>query len=262
MNKKIVMLALIFVLASVVFVSENQRTQHIIVPPDKPLIIPASKFAKTGAFTPLKTVDNLYVIALSDGNMFYNYDFNSKSASSDNVDWPVTIIFFGHAYDENYVYSVLKSIAKYALGTPSSYGGGDSYWLASTKYGLTYWGGSWHWDGTDGFKFFDVIHDDWEDDWEVHIRVYNGGYDPNWGYWCIATTHVEQFAYLDRNAQNPELGEDYIAQVFKNAGYSVWEDYYYIYNYIPGTPGSIWGEYEGQSGNYYNNGYVTLIYLP
>lgn len=191
-------------------------------------------------------------IVLSKREQFVSYDFCSKSLNSDDADKPMTILFYGYAYSENTIYRILKK-----LGAK----GGDRFWQASTRYALVKVYGRWYWDATDGVKFYDAIPDDYEDDWEVHVRVYNGGYDKNFGYWCVASTHVEQFSKWDMNAQNPELGEDYIAYVFKKAGYTVYEDLCYINNSQPGTQGSIY-DYEGYKENHYNNGYITLIYIP
>ena len=200
---------------------------------------------------------NVKWLVMSDGDAFVNYDFCSKQLSANNVEWPVTVFFYRNAYSENTIYNIAKGLK--SVGSPSSVDGGDSYWQASTKYGaLKSNGGSYVWDPTDGVKWYDCIHDDNEDDWEVHIRVYNGYYCSGFGYWCVATTHVEQYAYLDRNAQNPELGETYVRTAFKNGGYLVNADYAYFYNKLPGSKGSL-SYYEGDDSNTYNNGYATYI---
>lgn len=43
-------------------------------------------------------------ILSSDGDSFYNYDFLSQSASSSNVDWPITMLHYNNAEVDKDIY--------------------------------------------------------------------------------------------------------------------------------------------------------------
>jgi len=100
------------------------------------------------------------------------------------------------------------------------------------------------WDETCGVKKYDF-----EGDWECHLRIYSGGHDETYGYWCIGATHIEHAEKLDTDSQNPERGKDYVAQCFKERGYEVQDEALHIGNKIDDL-------------RFRCDGNATLIYIP
>jgi hypothetical protein len=117
------------------------------------------------------TTANLQLVTYGQ-NSFYNYDFDSQSAVSTNVDWPVDMIFWGNA-----------SISKVYNKIGWTWGGSDEYMLLNTGSGAI-------WVSAAGRK--DTLCTD------THYRLYApaAGYftDPVLGHYVIATMH------LDKNA--------------------------------------------------------------
>lgn len=130
----------------------------------------------TGAFglsADAASTSRLTVVRVG-ADSIYNYDFMSKTASATNVDWPVTIIFRNNA-------EVNKVKNHYR----------DTWPCASQKYGrLMDDGTSYVWDSDGGAKNRCTLLGD-----VYHLRVYADGddrlYNPEFGYWVYATTHID-----------------------------------------------------------------------
>jgi hypothetical protein len=180
--------------------------------------------------------------------VFWNWDFSHNSlegvqSGSKILYWggatfystPVTMIFWGNATSNEKIYEIMRK---------NGWEGGDQYWQAFNYYAYLGNSSEMGWQDTCGVKEYDF-----DGDWDCHLRVYSGGYDEKYGYWCIATTHVEHFEKLDTDSQNPEWGEDYISQCFREWGYEVQEDELYIGNEMDDLRSRC-------------DGNVTLIHIP
>jgi hypothetical protein len=103
---------------------------------------------------------------------FYNYDCESTTAAFDNVDWPVTFIFYGNA-----------TVAKVdtALSSRLPIWGVDEYMALDD-------GAGWQWVSNTGVKSFSLSR-------AIHLRLYApaGTYftNKNWGKYVIATCHLD-----------------------------------------------------------------------
>jgi len=116
---------------------------------------------------------------------FWNYDRESTVATSTNCDWPVTIVFWGHA-----------SVAKVKLRLLSALPifGVKEYLEVSDDGGTT-----WYWDADRGAKSISLTK-------ALHMRLYAGprGRLTNsvWGSYVVASTHFD----LSELSKNPTSG--------------------------------------------------------
>ncbi|MDW8059125.1 MAG: hypothetical protein RMK01_03530 [Thermomicrobium sp.] len=122
-------------------------------------------------------------------------------------------------------------------------------------------GSGWFWDSDGGRKFLISGYTNWFH----HICLYAPAstdyfYSTAWGRYVLATTHI------DRNEGTPqaqfgwsETAEEYFAASFRNRGYSVSEDTFWMAN-NDAWPNGRWGE--GQRNFYLSNGYATIVVLP
>ncbi|ABL78588.1 hypothetical protein [Thermofilum pendens] len=167
---------------------------------------------------------------------FYNYDFKSQVVSSSNVDWPVTMVFYGNA-DVNKVKNIFFGLTI----------------LANPMYAYIYSNG-WVWDTDRGTK--GVVYSNYLNGYVyLHMRVYAPNppdyiYDPAWGKYVIGTTHYDEYP-LESWSGYPEYAEHDFAAIARSKGYTVYQDWAYFYN-DQGSPGSIT----------YNDGYATAVYVP
>jgi hypothetical protein len=103
-------------------------------------------------------------------NSYWNYDFDSQTAASNNVDWPVDLIFYGKA-----------SISKVYNKINWSFSGSNEYEQVTTSSGSV-------WVASGGRK--NTICTD------THFRLYapTVGYftDPVLGHYVIATAHLDK----------------------------------------------------------------------
>ena len=186
------------------------------------------------------TTSHLSVVNVG-GDLIYNYDFETTSASSSNVDWPVTMMFTGNA-DINKVKNL--------------------YWgqtaLGFNMYGRLSDGAGWVWDNDRGTKSLGSYC-------TCHMRLYADSddrmYNLTWGYFVIGTSHYDyREAFTDQFFGYSE----YAATELSNhaVGHSgVWFvewNSINMYNYEPGR----W-EYSGGTPRHYwqNDGYTTQVQL-
>lgn len=184
------------------------------------------------------TTTKLRILYIQD-DWFENYDFDSQSGVSTNVDWPVDFLFWNNA-----------EIDKVKGALPYAYSG-------STKYSLLSDAGFGYWDQDGGRKniICPVL------DQATHYRVYADAddrmYNTAWGFYIIGTSHFD----TRECGINPWFGrsedaEAKIAQSARNKWGSsrVAEDWGYFYNYEPYR----------QEGNHYwlNDGYATAVSVP
>lgn len=176
------------------------------------------------------------------GKEWINYDFNSKSISTTNVDWPIMIIFYGNA-----TVNKVKSI----------YGG---LTLASTKYAAYDIGSGTRWDSDMGTKVSVTFGGpDGSDSDTLHLRIYAPSTDyfdgsGGWGHYVIASAHFDFNPPWDTVCGYSEDAEHIALQIAAGKGYTVYYDYYYIYNYEA---------FRNESNHYWqSDGYVSLVYVP
>src|SRR5947209_19691080 len=90
------------------------------------LMIAVAALLAVAASASASTTQNLARITYHT-NSFYNYDFDSQTAASTNVDWPVDLIFYGNASISK-VYSKINWV----------WTGSNEYELITTKSGSTW----------------------------------------------------------------------------------------------------------------------------
>jgi hypothetical protein len=176
------------------------------------------------------------------GKYFVNYDFRSKSISQSNVDWPITIIFYGNA-----TVNKVKDI----------YGG---ITIASTMYAAYDIGSGTKWDSDMGTKVtVSFGGPDGYDSDTLHLRIYAPSTDyfdgsGGWGKYVIASTHFDFNPPWDSICGYSEDAEHRALQIAAGQGYTVYYDYTYISN-----PESL----RNESNHWWqSDGYVSLVYVP
>jgi len=166
---------------------------------------------------------------------FYNFDFSSQRVSNANVDWPVTILFWGNADDPK-----VKKI--YGINVP---------WASSMHfYLLDDPSKGWEWIEDRGVKYivrlgpwatcpnpnlvvidFGYVY--------MHMRVYGSehlnetivkyNYNPSWGRYVLATTHMDEFPF-ERWSGYSEIAEWWFVVQAQNKGYPVAFNWAYFWN--------------------------------
>jgi hypothetical protein len=108
---------------------------------------------------------------------FLNYDFAGENHARDNVDWPITIIFWNGATSIDKIKELLS------VGFDQT---------GSRAYAYLNNGAGWEWDGDRGRKqalcSFNAE--------SAHYRVYAPSgqdyfFNTAWGYYAIASTHID-----------------------------------------------------------------------
>lgn len=190
------------------------------------------------------------VAASPDGGAtrFLTYDFENASVGADNQDWPVTLVFRGHA-------TVAK--VKRALGPAFR-------WPGSLQYGLVAQGGRFAWDVDAGRKtaICSLLRP------SVHYRLYAMPFtgrlrSPVLGDYVVGTTHQ------DRGECGPhpvagwsEDAEAVVAGAARRLGWNVQEDALDLGNAeAPRWEGAPTGPWPG--GHFWDNdGRATVIDVP
>ena len=133
------------------------------------VVIAVGAVLAVAASASASTTQNLALVTYHT-NSFYNYDFDSQTATANNVDWPVDLIFYGNA-----------SISKVYTKINWVWTGSNEYELVTTKSGST-------WVSSGGHK--NTICTD------THFRLYapKVGYftDPVLGHYVIGTAHLDK----------------------------------------------------------------------
>ena len=142
------------------------------------------------------TTSNLAVLGIAE-DRFYNYDFESDTAAGNNVDFPVTMVFWGNAEVDK-----VKSIF---FGTGA---------IAEKKYEKVDDGYGWVWDidrGTKGIVYSEYLNGVVY----LYMRVYADSddrlYNSYWGYYVIATTHYDDFPDEDWAGWSEYAEQDFAA---------------------------------------------------
>lgn len=176
----------------------------------------------------------------------WDFDFDNQKASPHHVDFPVTIVFTGHATIPK-VEHIMDS-----MGFP--YRGG-----AILEGFVT--GGQVQWQRSDGVKTDPCasLNHSPNSPYDLHLRLYGGFHSKKWGQWVIGTSHEDHFdcgQYLpNRQYGWNEHAEQMIAGYFRRAGYQV----------ISNDPSLNFGnKMDVWEGNhfYHNNGIATRIVIP
>lgn len=122
---------------------------------------------------------NLQVIK-SKEDAFYNYDFNSRTVSRNNVDWPVTLLFWNNA-------EIDKVKSAFRVAFPFS---------GSQKYARLDDGpGDGEWDSDGGRKTI-LCSNPVQGSNSRHFRIYATSnddrmYNTTWGFYVFGTTHID-----------------------------------------------------------------------
>jgi hypothetical protein len=176
------------------------------------------------------------------GNSWMNYDFNSQSISQTNVDWPITIVFYGNA--------TINKVKLIFLGYPGS-----------RKYAAYDSGGGTQWDQDGGTKVWVTFAGpDGSDSDTLHLRYYAPpGTDyfdgtSGWGHYVIASTHFDFNPPWDTVVGYSEDAADMAVKIAASKGYTVYNDYFWINNYE---------SLRNESNHWWQcDGYVSLVYVP
>ncbi|MEB3787123.1 MAG: hypothetical protein GSR78_00035 [Desulfurococcales archaeon] len=199
------------------------------------------------------TQNNYSILAIR-GDTFYNWDHAKKSASYSNADWPLTILFWGYASE-----SKIKN-NYFRLWSP----------LALNRHAYMDDGNGWFWDSDVGRKAhyeFNpplVINCDGVtvnvQDVFVHVRFYakdgNSNYNPAWGYYVLASTHLDDWPDEDWAGFATEA-RTLVAVYLRSKGLSVIDPWAYFYN--EDTTCRI-----GSGGRHFNlhDGWAMAVYIP
>lgn len=193
------------------------------------------------------------------GSQFFNYDGDRVRQPNNGVagqpyatnrDWPVTMIFADNA-SINKIKNRLD-----LLGYPRAGGAQYEGYKVSSN-------GFRHFDSDKGKK--DSCNSSADDS---HIRLYGNSetdrfYDPRYGYFVVGTTHRDHGDGCGGAGVTPYFGysemiEEHFADVFDNAGLSVWNDYVPLDNrefpqrYDVHAPDHVWS----------NDGNATVVRIP
>jgi hypothetical protein len=128
------------------------------------------------------TAANGITVMAMGNDLWYNYDFNSESHRSTNVDWAISVLFINNA-------TIDKAKSKVDDWTNAfEYSSSTRKW----SYTSNYYERDWGWDADRGKKNpICPVHED-----SHHFRAYsnnNGGYERMYnttlGFYVIASTH-------------------------------------------------------------------------
>ena len=186
--------------------------------------------ASFGASTPY-----LRTLGFGYGDQIWNYDFSGQTVASDNVDWAVSMLFYNNAWVNK-----IKSIA------------GGKYWFYGSKEDFRLNdSGYWEWDQDGGIKTDtpSCLGSD------RHFRIYapsayDDFYNPTFGYYVFATSHVDHHEFCDSWYDDSEGTEWDVYNLFANKGYYSRYDWAWFYNQQYGNQGSH---------HWSNDGYATYI---
>jgi hypothetical protein len=190
------------------------------------------------------SVPNLQALTFGYGDTINNYDFLSEVAASNNVDWPVDILWWNNAT----VDYVKGSLNPWFM----SEGGPEHFFLSDGAND----GYQFRWDDDKGRKTgSNVCFGD-----TYHYRVYapqplgDHFYNPNFGYYVFGTTHRDHNESCNDYYNDSEVVEQYIWQIQHGGIYwSSLYDYAWFYNRV-----------SGNAANHYwdSDGYATYIAMP
>lgn len=188
------------------------------------------------------TTSNLTILGI-DEDSFYNYDFETENATSTNVDWPVTMLFYGNAE--------VDKVKGMFFGYPIA-----AVWMHARLDD----GEGWLWDEDRGTKKGNWYSEDLGYNIYLHMRLYAPNppdymNNTSWDNYVLGTTHYDD--YPDENWSGySEYAENDFASIAIDDGYTVFEDWANFYNNEPYNdsrdPGHIW----------LNNGNATTVYVP
>jgi hypothetical protein len=186
------------------------------------------------------TASNLTPVNTGYNDSFWNYDFASTAGGNTNVDWAVSLLFYGGA-DINRVKNAI-----------SSYYGSTG----STKYARLSDGTTAVWDADGGMKTIACPIGTSAYHYRVYADADDRMYNANLGYYVFGTTHIDtnECGGGTRSYGNSEATELNVGNNFTSRGYSVYRDWADFFNY---EPDRVEGDHR-----WYNNGYASYIYIP
>jgi hypothetical protein len=201
------------------------------------LIIPVSLLLIFSTFPSIAKADHVApsITQLTiGGDYFWNWDFNSQSASASNVDWPITMLHWNNA-DVNFVKGIYYGNATYAVN--------KNFRLND--------GLGWTWVSDKGTKSEpgSCLGSAW------HMRVYADAdgrmYNPSWGFYVLASTHKDVRELCNAETGFSEAAEAQFRSLATQAGQTVLADSVWFYN----NDGPRW------AGNHYVdvNGWASSV---
>jgi len=192
------------------------------------------------------TANQMQGINFGYGDVVYNYDFTTtRNASYRTVDWATSVIYYNNANVNN-----VKRIAQQDYNYFTY--GGTEYGYMVDGYGSRAQGGGY--DDDRGVKTgypscFGSTR---------HSRVYAPSatdtmYNPSYGYFVFATTHIDHHEGCNDSYGNSESTEGDLANLYASKGIAVYRNYGYLYN----------AEHRDEGNHHWdNNGYATYIRMP
>lgn len=178
---------------------------------------------------------------------FRNYDFTSENDSSTNVDWPVSMVFWGPDANVN--------MAKFVLGWPYTNG-------SHMK-----------------FHYYDVLngYDDFDEDGGVktdptdmngwHARIYGKPgwdyfYDDSVGFYVLATTHKDWYSNDQRYGYTSDAAYAGLVYASLTVGTENVENHFsYLYNYESyRVQSSFWENHVWEHDGWARGVYIDYIW--
>ena len=196
-----------------------------------------------GVLTPvLAGTTSSWALIAAREDRFYNWDNRSQTASGNNVDRPVTMIF---RIGSNHT----KDSVKNAIGG-SSFLTSNMYFRGSDD-GINYF-----WDSDNGRKHGSC------GDWYHHIRLYAHPsnkylYNQEWGRYVLGATHIDKNECTSPEYGWSETAEEWFAALLRGKDYRVDEDWISLVN----TDNRGYVTEHGETRYYLSNGFATVVYI-
>lgn len=188
------------------------------------------------------TAGQMGPIAMSYGDVIYNYDFTTTTnASWKTVDWATSLLFYNNAS--------VNSVKSIAQSRGYGYFGGPMYGYMIDAYGSNAQGATY--DSDRGVKTGPPLCLNNT----RHSRIYappntDTMYNPAFGFFVFATTHYDHHEGCNAYFDDSEGTEQNLATKFADAGKAVYRSYGYFYN----------AENQNEGNHHWNNdGYATYI---
>jgi hypothetical protein len=190
------------------------------------------------------------VVVSQDEDRFQNYDCEMDGAGRlVGCDWPVTMVFWGHATVDKVKSALRSSLPIYGV---------DEYLSVSDAYNRR-----WLWDADTGVKTLSLSK-------ALHMRVYGSRWgrltNATWGSYVLATTHYD-FAELSANptsGRNEEAAaaiEALCVQVYGSG--AVEADVLPLFNTEPDRVEQRPNSKGGADSHYWQcDGLATMVYVP
>jgi hypothetical protein len=207
-----------------------------------------------------QNTSTLYWLNATENDGFYNFDFKSQNASSNNVDWPMRFLFFNNAEIDKVKDALDGCHSPYIPAQTCNNGGGEN---AAFNDNLIL-----QWDSDGGKKQTNTCSSSGAQHMRfyanpVDVYPYDRNYNTAWGYYIFAAVHKDYEGGSGGSCTtyySAEGEEGWWVQRMLDylPGWSQQSNSYYWYNY----DGGHWDLY---GGNYHwtqSNGYASYVSVP